>query len=758
MGPLEDMARFAATREGPQATFGDSAYSSDDWGRRMSQVGVQPMLLKSTTEPFGHLGHSDHERDRRRARRLSVMQDFIEGRGEHKCKKCGQLEEKYVNDRKRFHLEMEHLRRGVQKLLDTCEPLMSASAFHVLKDSLQLGVRYFTEHTEGERDLSPIHESPTSQKSVPTAGGGLERELEKLEEELRKLERENAQLLKELKKYESGFRAGSRGPPPRLSHTEMQTDPVFIGDPGRRRSGPDGRPGSASDSDSSTEGGHRRGGGGPGGSSRRRSRHAKGAEAASHEVRTRAAGSLEDSDEEGGGRGRGRGGGGSGGGGGPGSKGRSGKAEDDSQPRKPGARKKSTGDSLDNSKELALLRLELDQARAKLREAQVKLAEQAAAMPGSVVVQQSPKVIIQDRTQVVTVTEGGGAPGDAGSKDSSSGRNTSATYSGPGDRQGSRTRSGHGGKVGDQAGQKQGGVRRAPDGSILAADGEEGSNSERLGPDGRKAPAIDPDVLAAAIAAAKPETADQCVGNGPGPGLQDEPVRARGRALVKEQELNKTGICFSRSLRSEPTLEGTLSSNGIASASPSVTLPSTALSATLPSATTSATLPSVNGDAEPKAARTLPSRPTKEKAGRSVGAAASLETTWPGPVKKSATFSLQPSLDLVKTQEFGTSSSSQLRLGRQRTGMLDLGTAPRKGFTRSATDIGSVMSSTGGLGPGALREAEPYLVQLWDQQPLGHRQHSQTELMRLGALTPAPPVGQPVAVSRVDSTATILPE
>jgi len=51
------------------------------------------------------------------------------------------------------------------------------------------------------------------------------------------------------------------------------------------------------------------------------------------------------------------------------------------------------------------------------------------------------------------------------------------------------------------------------------------------------------------------EMADKCVGNGPGYGMADEPVRCTGKKLLKEVvTLNKMGKCFSMKLRSEPNL------------------------------------------------------------------------------------------------------------------------------------------------------------------------------------------------------------
>lgn len=52
----------------------------------------------------------------------------------------------------------------------------------------------------------------------------------------------------------------------------------------------------------------------------------------------------------------------------------------------------------------------------------------------------------------------------------------------------------------------------------------------------------------------KKEMVDQCTGNGPGPGMEQEPLKVRGHSPRPWEELNKHGRCFSRQLRSEPSL------------------------------------------------------------------------------------------------------------------------------------------------------------------------------------------------------------
>ncbi|CAE7895558.1 DESI2 [Symbiodinium microadriaticum] len=57
---------------------------------------------------------------------------------------------------------------------------------------------------------------------------------------------------------------------------------------------------------------------------------------------------------------------------------------------------------------------------------------------------------------------------------------------------------------------------------------------------------------------------DKCVGNGPGKGLQDEPIVCKGRGLQKtDEDLNKTGRCYELNLVEQPKL-GLMNSGSLA--------------------------------------------------------------------------------------------------------------------------------------------------------------------------------------------------
>merc|ERR1712048_68883 len=47
---------------------------------------------------------------------------------------------------------------------------------------------------------------------------------------------------------------------------------------------------------------------------------------------------------------------------------------------------------------------------------------------------------------------------------------------------------------------------------------------------------------------------DKCVGPGPGYSLDDDPITMKGSSPVDKKDLNKTGTCFVKTVRSTPDL------------------------------------------------------------------------------------------------------------------------------------------------------------------------------------------------------------
>lgn len=105
---------------------------------------------------------------------------------------------------------------------------------------------------------------------------------------------------------------------------------------------------------------------------------------------------------------------------------------------------------------------------------------------------------------------------------------------------GSKGKKGKNGKKGDGY-KSPGGTMYTPGGTRIgnvkdSLDGAAGSDAD------------DSDSLRGAA-----RTEDKCVGGGPGPGLTDEPIRARGHA-ARPLLMNKTGKVFVRTERSDPML------------------------------------------------------------------------------------------------------------------------------------------------------------------------------------------------------------
>lgn len=109
------------------------------------------------------------------------------------CSKCEVVQKKFDDHRRLAFLETEHLRRGLEKMLETCAQIMNPATLQQLQDTLQLNVRYLTKPPEEVQgtDASPIGRQNNG--NAKSGGGGGE---SALAERLRK---ENAMLEEELK-------------------------------------------------------------------------------------------------------------------------------------------------------------------------------------------------------------------------------------------------------------------------------------------------------------------------------------------------------------------------------------------------------------------------------------------------------------------------------------------------------------------------------------------------------------------------------
>jgi len=164
-----------------------------------------PSSLQYAAEDL--LGSRGRERHKHVNQRRPLLSS---GGSTSSCQRCGDFEEKFKRDRKKFFTETEHVRRGVEKALEQLSTLMPSKAFQVFKDSLQLDVRFYTAHGDDAEEPHDEDERPEALSSS-MSGGFLSREqhakvlsrMARLEEEIERLEREN-QILKDQSKTRAG--------------------------------------------------------------------------------------------------------------------------------------------------------------------------------------------------------------------------------------------------------------------------------------------------------------------------------------------------------------------------------------------------------------------------------------------------------------------------------------------------------------------------------------------------------------------------
>lgn len=83
--------------------------------------------------------------DGRQGRRLLLAKDVIEAEfAEVPCRLCLSWQEKGRDAVRKLLLENEHLRRGLNRLIDTLEVLLPEAKFEIVHEALHLEVRYFT--------------------------------------------------------------------------------------------------------------------------------------------------------------------------------------------------------------------------------------------------------------------------------------------------------------------------------------------------------------------------------------------------------------------------------------------------------------------------------------------------------------------------------------------------------------------------------------------------------------------------------------
>eukprot|EP00928_Gymnodinium_smaydae_P070143 TRINITY_DN54066_c0_g1_i1.p1 TRINITY_DN54066_c0_g1~~TRINITY_DN54066_c0_g1_i1.p1 ORF type:complete len:648 (+),score=181.05 TRINITY_DN54066_c0_g1_i1:129-1946(+) len=441
---------------------------------------------------------------RRMTKRMQMME-------EKATKRASEFEEKYMTDKKNFFFELEHYRRGVTKALEQLSHYMSAGAFHAFKMSLQLDVRFLSEH-QAEKEISGHGGGPTISTSGlgafndPGSPKDYSRIIKKLEEQLAEAEREIKRLQTELRKKQFGGvgapGASGGGALKPTRNTEMQTMPMEDNGGGFRFDG-----GGGADRDEDPRKKKAKGHGGPGGAG---------------------GGSHDDDDDDG-----------------PGGAGRKGKKG------KGGA----GDDGGDNSAEIDRLTAERDRERRLRRELEAKVKELE-------------ELISSLRKQIRDLEEANSAKFSeieklkariAALEDalSRAGVNPATVVAAETGKKGA---GGGGGAGGDDDEAKKKKAKKSPSARRSSTSGGSGPDGgrERGGGRGGQRPSQDAEALAAAAAALAAkmavETADACVGNGPGYGLQDEPVQCKAKALRPPEELNTSGKVYVTRVRTEPEL------------------------------------------------------------------------------------------------------------------------------------------------------------------------------------------------------------
>jgi len=541
---------------------------------------------------------------RSRGAKLAAMQEKIR-EPSPVCTKCEEQHAKHEEALEKYHKELEHLRRGLSKMLDAAKVFMPASHLRTLQETLQLDVRFLSTPKEGEGGpLPPLPPIEDQSALIERLRAKIADQEDKIDEQagiIKELERELQRALDALKK--AGVQMAPIGGKRKLKelpkHTEAQTDPW-------RPSGPGGAADDGPEMDYGAREKQKAGVVDP-------TKKGKG---------PRKPGDPPDSDDEvdpltgqtvvkkvi-------RGGGGDGG-------------------------TTVINNGIDPEvhnrvlQELELLKMKLAQMERQLKELDALKAEIERLKK---LLAEKDALIDALRSQIAklqTLLDARGDPDEA-------------PAAGPGGKKGSKEESKKKGKKAAGGVDVQGGKK----GTTLKPDEEKGPKRKLINEDGQEIE----------VAADEEEEDDEdsedeenvvmedkCVGNGPGKGLQDEPIRARGRGLLKdEEEMNKLGRCFDRNLTSQPEL-GLGNSGGVA------TYPEGALS------------------------RGLLSRSSKSRG---------MPVATMGGV------------------QYASSWSSKS------TGAL---------YRRSET----------------WKDAEPYLEQVWEHNPKGHRLPAKRELVKLGALSP----------------------
>eukprot|EP00929_Paragymnodinium_shiwhaense_P109297 TRINITY_DN75704_c0_g1_i1.p1 TRINITY_DN75704_c0_g1~~TRINITY_DN75704_c0_g1_i1.p1 ORF type:complete len:685 (+),score=185.96 TRINITY_DN75704_c0_g1_i1:164-2218(+) len=675
------MARQLRHSHSVTGALGDNAYSSSDgWRPAAAAQSLDKFSASATLDPLGKLGcvyppgfrTEESPMPRRRLSKstpadlldsaekrygrwqgtrqgtMMIAQAILEGKVAESCTNCAEQKVQVVENKKKYFLECEHLRRGCNKALNQLANYMPASQFEPFKESLQLEVRFLTGHggddsmKDGQDDAAArdaYHAPPPVQQAPPVKD--LSDVVARLTAELEKAEAEIERLRKELRAAQDALKflpsaaatAGAAGDAPKLppKTTAAQTDQSipkdapagYMGDGGpggRKKKGTGGAGGGDSSDDEEI---------GPDGKKRKKYRGAGG------------------DDDDGDGKLK------------------------SALDRERRLRKELEEKVKDLENTISMLRKRIDElkdeeakrlAELELLRAQLKALEDELRALGI-----DPEEIKNRAAAALAAAKAGGAGGLGGAGAGKKGAGMAGGADG-----------GAGGKGGRGPGMGGPGDRGARGGRGGPGDplGRGEGGADGVGGDGKKA-----------------NTADKCVGNGPGPGLQDEAVKARGRNKQKEtEERNKNKHAFDCKLKEAPKLGGI--GGGMTGGKPK------------------------EGDGDPQS-------PTGKGGGRdnsrrnTVSLPAGRSSPKDDPAGVFSRAGLADSLNGYNTTDLdpgavpGLPSNGSKASFAQRT--------VRRG--RRETQLGFSMSLT----------PEPYLEEMWDQKADYKAAGSHDELIRLGA-------------------------
>lgn len=609
---------------------------------------------------FVELHGLDTAEQRRKKKKMQILSELFskqDSAAQQECTKCEDLQKKHAENKRLALMETEHLRRGLEKVMERCALYMSGPKVQEMVDNLQLDVRYMTKEPELPEGTK-IKDGRLAQKAnFSSAGdGGL---VEKLKKQIAMLEDDVSAL-----KTKIGHR-GDDGPSAPLAGgggkrgltvvaavktfatAITQTNPVKFDSGGAAPAKEESSPGK--------EGKEKTG------APRNELANKK---VAKKHLQDDSSSSDEDSPSRG-----------------PGQRDEGGEVSA-KKARKPRGPKEALGSAVDDGEaeelreKLAALQRDFNKAQSEkdLLEMKLKSAERATAKAESRTKEldaesackdveiENLKKKIADAQKLTEALEkkirdlsGAANPQEEIGKASGGGGSIS-----PQDTSSPKKKKKKGPDI--QVKEKKGIVKRqlrtdAPeDGSGGGADvgsigeGKEGAAAAG-GEEAEEVASEDEDDEDSG-----PKMVDQCIGPGPGPGLGDDPVRCVGhRAPGLPRALNPSTKCYMREVRSVPFLVATASAAS-------------------------------------------PSSPSSPPTDAGVGAtpmarsAAALSASTPSPVARC--------LDFGATHEPGNTS-------KQWHQPLDAGLA------RSPA-AKTLMSHTGRPG-----DPEPYLLQLWSQRPKG---------------------------------------